>query len=780
MRKLALLVATFTAFMIAPAVSNAAITDVLDGDLTYGVVTTEGNVSTSLGQRWCGSKPASITSTMTPGLPSDRSTHVTFDGVPLDVNVAFPPASGGDTDWPVVGMFHGYGGSKMTLSAMQRWLDKGYAVYSVTNRGSGESCKSAGSIAADPTGCANGYVHLMDPRFEIRDTQNFLGELVDEGVISPTRIAATGGSYGGSESMHLAILKNRVVNPDGTYHPWQSPLGENMSIAVATPNVPWTDLIQALAPNGDTLDYLEDGSFNGNVGVMKQSFVQGLYISARNAPIGTDPSADLAGWKTLLDAGEPYGTPQGDAMVEEIKSHHSSYYDDHSQAPAPLLISNGFTDDLFPVDEQLRFYNRTRAQYPNTPMAIFNGSFGHQRGQTQSNVINALGALEEKWVDFYLKDIGSQPASDATAYTQTCPNGSAGAGPFTAPNWASIAPGEIKKSYDGTQTIEPNGGSAVVSSGFNPLIATACSTASSDKEPGSASYDIDPAASAYTVLGSATVIAKFNGGSPDSQISARLLDLDGAGNETLISRGSWRPAATGNFQVFQLHPGAWQVAPGHSVRLQLLPKDSADTPAFPLSNYTRPSNNQQTITVDKLELRVPVTDVAGAIGGLVTAPEKKVLPDRAGAELAPGYESIGSETLAQYASTDEPVAVVGALRLIGAPKIKGKRMTVKVKCDVGNDSCSKTTLAFKGAPKKGKKGKNLLIAKGKAGGVAPGKTKSVKLKLTNGARKFFKDRKVRKKGKKKTVKGAKSLRAKVIVDGKRAGFKTVKRVGRVK
>lgn len=105
--------------------------------------------------------PASITSGLSTPLPSDRSTHKTFDGVPLDVNVAFPadPNPAADTDWPVVGMFHGYGGSKMSFSSMQRWLDKGYAVYSVTNRGSGESCKSAGSIAADPTGCAKGYVH---------------------------------------------------------------------------------------------------------------------------------------------------------------------------------------------------------------------------------------------------------------------------------------------------------------------------------------------------------------------------------------------------------------------------------------------------------------------------------------------------------------------------------------------------------------------------------------------------------------------------------------------
>ena len=145
---------------------------------------------------------------------------------------------------------------------MQRWLNKGYAVFTLTNRGSGESCRSAGSIAADPTGCDNGYVRLMDPRYEIRDAQIFLGRLVDDGVVEPDKIAATGGSYGGSESMHFAVLKNRMMMLNGSLVPWTSPDGTPMSTAVATPNIPWTDLIQSLAPNGDTLDYLEDGSFD--------------------------------------------------------------------------------------------------------------------------------------------------------------------------------------------------------------------------------------------------------------------------------------------------------------------------------------------------------------------------------------------------------------------------------------------------------------------------------------------------------------------------------------
>jgi len=807
MRKLVLFVVAVAALFAVPTVANADITSVLDGDLTCGTVATEGNVTSSLGQRWCGTQPGSITATLQVSdtnlspvvLPTIRSTHKTFDGVPLDVNVAFPAEAGGDTDWPVVGIFHGYGGTKVTFDQMQRWLDKGYAVYSLTNRGSGESCKNAGAIAADPTGCENGYVHLMDPRFEIRDTQNFLSELVDQGVISPTRIAATGGSYGGSQSLHLGVLRNRVVNPNGTYSPWQSPLGENLSVAVATPSVPWTDLIQALAPNGDTLDYLKDGKFQGNIGVMKESYVQGLYASARNAAAGEDPKADLAGWFNRLNQGEPYTDAASQAMVDEIVNHHSAYYDDHSQAPAPLLLSPGFTDDLFPVDEVLRFYNRTRAQYPGAKMSVFAGSFGHSRGQNnQSNVTSARSALEEAWVDHYLKDVGPEPASNVTAYTQTCPNGTAGGGPYTAAEWADLAPGELRLNDTGAaKTIAADAGDPVSSSAFNPLTGgvTACSTTSDAVEAGSATYDMAAApAGGFTVLGSATVVAKITSANgPDSQIAARLVDVSG-GTKTLISRATWRPKASG-FQVFQLHPGAWKVEAGHVVRLELLAKDAAGPAGGFLTNYARPSNAQNAITVEKLELRVPVVEAPGTLDGLVKAPEKKVLPDVAGAELAPGYEAIGSETVVNYGKRVDPCPtgttgtsppdcvtdpVVGPLSLNGKPIVKGKVLIAKVRCQIGNDSCSKTTLKFTGAPKKGKKGKGLVIAKGTTGTATSGKAFKVTLPLTKAARKFFKDRTVRKNGKKRIKRGPNSLRAKVLINGKAKGFTTVKRVAKVK
>ena len=113
-------------------------------------------------------------------------------------------------------------------------------------------------------------------------------------------------------------------------------------------------------------------------------------------------------------------------------------------------------------------------------------------------------------------------------------------------------------------------------------------------------------------MGSATVVAKITSPGPNSQIAARLVDLDGAGNKILISRGTWRPDASG-FQVFQLHPGAWEVEEGHACGSSFcLPMQAiAAQAALPLSNFSRPSNNQQPATIENLELRIPVREQPG-------------------------------------------------------------------------------------------------------------------------------------------------------------------------
>ncbi len=770
MRKLSALFVVLAALVAAPSALGAPPASVFGGDVPCGQVTADGNVAGASGQTWCGTIRAEddTTATVSPALPTQgpgdpavRSTTRTFDGVPLDVNFALPDT--GSAPYPLVAVFHGWGQSKFSFKTMQGWLDQGYAVYSLSQRGWGESCGSQASRDAAPNGCAKGYVHLMDPRYEVRDSQLLLGELVDQGLIDPHRIASLGNSYGAGMSLELAALHNRTMQRDGSLTPWTSPAGTPISLAVSIPLAPWSDLNAALAPNGNDLDYIADSPYWGRVGVAKESYVQGLASQGFKAPVGSDPDADVDAWTARIYAGEPYdGDPQVAAMVAEMSSHHSAYGIDDSVAPAPLLIISGFTDDVFPVNEATRFYNRTRTEHPGSPVGLFFGSLGHPRGQNQANTMSALADLQNEWVAHYLKGSGPEPAAGVTTFTQTCPDGSAAGGPHTAPDWASIAPGEIRLVDDGgPQTIDPDGGDPDAAAAFNPLGAivdpasgdgSACSTAAGAAEPGSADYELPPApAGGYTVIGAATLIARVTlpEGDDTSEVAMRLVDVaPGGGTKTLVERGLWRPEGRG-LQVTQLFANGWKVEEGHVLRLELLPRDAATkTPGF-LINYGRPSNDQRPVTIDDVDLRVPVLEAPGSLGGLVGSPAPKVLPERPGIELAPGYESVGA------------VAIRGDFRLAGKPVVKRRRLRVKLRCD--GDSfyyCRKARLKLKGAPKgKGGRGRRVVLARGDDVRVALGKARTVKLKLTKGGRRLFRGRRA-----------PRRLRTKVYIRGDVAGF----------
>ena len=117
----------------------------------------------------------------------------TFDGQLIDVNVALPPEpeEGADGPYPLVMHFHGYGGSKLPLADLKRWTEQGYAAFSMSDRGFGP----CGQKPLPPERCADGgWVRLMDTRYEVRDAQLFAGTLVDDGLVDPAKIAATGGS----------------------------------------------------------------------------------------------------------------------------------------------------------------------------------------------------------------------------------------------------------------------------------------------------------------------------------------------------------------------------------------------------------------------------------------------------------------------------------------------------------------------------------------------------------------------------------------------------------
>lgn len=559
--------------------------------------------------------------------PGSVATRIkTFDGVPLDVNVTLPAAQNGP--FPLVIQLHGWGGSKSGLGASKEWAQDGYAVLNYSARGFGESCGSDASRAADPVGCDRGWVHLGDQRYEVRDSQTLAGYLVDQGLVHPQKIAATGGSYGGGQSLQLAKLRDHIRLRDGALVPWESPRRHlDMKIAAAAPIIPWSDLGYSLQPNGRTLDYtIPDANDDFTpAGVNKQSYVAGLFAlgqaSGYYAPLGVDPSADLRRWFTVIQTGEPYGE-ESRTIARKLATFHSAYYLNTSWQSAPILIANGFTDDLFPVNEAVRYANK----HSNSKIAQLHFDFGHARGQNKGADSARLQTRVHEWFDRYLKgDTSVTPLSGVEAMTQTCPSSAPSGGPFRAASWNALSPGEVRVSQAAAKTIVSTADS--LGSQVDPIGGGgACVSTSGNDQTGTATYRL-PAATGdgYTLLGSPTVIADIAvsaGVDPkNTEIAGRLWDVAPNNTQTLAARGVFRPSASGRV-VFQLFPGAWKFEPGHVAKLELLGRDSP---------FLRASNFPFSIGVSNLQLRVPTRDAPD--GGQVSQPLAPVLPP--GAKPAP-------------------------------------------------------------------------------------------------------------------------------------------------
>jgi fermentation-respiration switch protein FrsA (DUF1100 family) len=672
----------------------------------------------------------------------------------IDVNVFLPPEADGAGPYPTIGEFHGWGGSKFGLTEenggftqakdprIQGWAEQGYAVFSMSDRGWGLSCGGLDPQKAVEAVCGNGYNHLLDDRYEVRDAQFLLSELADEGLVAPKKIGATGVSYGGGLSMALATLRNRIMLQNGSLEPWTSPEGKEMEIAAAVPQWPWTDLAYALAPNGRNLDYVTDSTYKGPegkfpIGVMKYSFDGYLYkvgeaLSNYNR---NDEEANIPGWIERLVGGEPYTDSGVQGIIEELTTFHSSFYIDHSVEPSPLLIQSGWNDDLFPVDEALRFYQRTRAQYPADPISLYLADIGHARSQNKPADEAAFNLRLEAWFAHYLKGEGAPPSSSVEALTTTCPKSAPSGGPYTAADWSGLQPGEINFQSPGAQTIGHRTQEAEekelteANQAFEPVLGPgACASISSADQPNVANYRLGAApAGGFTLMGSPTIIAKVEAPSPNAEIAARLVDVSPEGTESLIARGLYRPNGGSQEMVFQLHPQGYHFAAGHVAKLELLPSD------YP---YGHVSNLQTNITVSNLELRLPVMEQPGSLGGLVQTPAPKVVPP--GYTLAAEYQqkapppNTGGSSEDTTAPKPAEPPKVGWSGLAGKLTANGNAVLVPLRCG-GEGPCSgRITVTVK----QGKKGRAAL-AKGDYS-LTSGTATNARVPLTKGGRNLVK------------------------------------------
>ena len=553
-----------------------------------------------------------------------------WDGVPLDTDLTLPP--GPVIPRPLLVMLHGYANDKTeweSASASSSNPDKdnyntasfasrGYAVLTYTARGFHGSC-GQGPLT-DPR-CARGWMHLADRRFEVRDTQYLAGLLADAGVADPQRVAVTGGSYGGGQSLLLAVQGDQVATvPDAdnpatydqaTLTTWTSPVAHlPMHLAAAVPKYPWSDLVDSLLPNGRASDgvLLPDGDRLSPVGIEKQSYVSYFYYSG-NAPNGyycpqpcLDPSANITAWFARVNTGEPYADPLVASAVDQLKTWKSAYYQDaliaRTQDLVPVFDIQGWTDQLFPEVEGVSLANKLRAH--GWPVKVALADVGHPIAQNKAGVWSALNTQANAFLDHYMMG-GAPPALDASAQVTTCD--ARGGTIYQQPDWASLAPYRVSfksKTQQATDsaTDQPAGpladpiAVAAMHGGRGACVVLPAASTSLNGH-----WDF-PVTRPFTLLGEAAVHLQATVGGIDAEIDPLLWDVAPDGSATLVTRGAYRFIGSPGAVIIELplQGNGWDFVVGHTIRLEVTQNDAP---------YLRVDNAASAIVYKSVRLTLP-------------------------------------------------------------------------------------------------------------------------------------------------------------------------------
>ena len=267
-------------------------------------------------------------------------------------------------------MEHGFPGTKTSFQAPTAtgtsgatyhyndvfYAQQGYAVVTLSARGFGRSC---GVPASRTAGCERGWLHIADHRFENRDTQTLLGRLVDEGVSRADALGVTGISGGGGRSVGLAFLTDRVRLPDGRLVPWRSPARPAAADRRRLPALglgrPDQRAASQRPARGRPLAFRRAGPLTAGraQGELDRPALRRRGGGRVPRAAGRRPAGRPHRVAHAHRPGEPFG-----ADVRRIADTLSGYIGGAAGLPgdsaAPLLLEQGWTDDLFGVDEATR------------------------------------------------------------------------------------------------------------------------------------------------------------------------------------------------------------------------------------------------------------------------------------------------------------------------------------------------------------------------------------------------------------------------------------------
>lgn len=251
---------------------------------------------------------------------------------PVDIcfTVFKPTTASPASPVPMVLHSHGWGGRRTTsMSAFQSYLDAGFAVMSIDQRGHGAS---------------GGKAHVQDPAFEGEDMIRVIDHVASLEWVAKDRpddpvLGAIGGSYGGGYQLVGAFTE--IARTGRT------------RFDALVPEITWFSLSESLAPQQ----------------VVRTAWVTALYAG------GADQHT------AQVHAGFAEGSATGnwpEPMTEFFDDNGPEFHVRQGRKlDIPVLLGQGLTDNLFPLDQALKNFDQALTRRARARSILVGYAGGH-------------------------------------------------------------------------------------------------------------------------------------------------------------------------------------------------------------------------------------------------------------------------------------------------------------------------------------------------------------------------------------------------------------------
>ena len=265
------------------------------------------------------------------------------DGIEIAITVFKPAVASPSSQVPVILHSHGWGGSRETeiTGDVKRFLDAGFGVVSIDQRGHGES---------------GGQANVQDPQLETEDIKNVIDRVASfdwvqlDGPNDPV-LGAIGGSYGGGYQTMTAL--DELADE-----------GRTRFNAIA-PQITWYDLPESLAPQK----------------VVRTAWNVVLY--GAGAPMVPNYIHEAFAWGSATGQW-PDGTlydqpvPVAPNLDKEFHKHSPvSFVERGIQINVPVLLRQGTTDNLFNLNQGLDIFNKAVTDEARSQSLFVSYNGGH-------------------------------------------------------------------------------------------------------------------------------------------------------------------------------------------------------------------------------------------------------------------------------------------------------------------------------------------------------------------------------------------------------------------